>query len=56
MAHVIPNYLLAALKPLPDETNSELMPFFMIDIAARPELMQNDNLHPNADAQPLIRD
>jgi len=32
------------------------MPFFMLSIAGRPELMQNDNLHPNADAQPLIRD
>ncbi|WP_199527564.1 arylesterase [Pseudoalteromonas sp. bablab_jr004] len=45
-----------SFETIANETNSELMPFFMIDIAGRPELMQNDNLHPNADAQPLIRD
>jgi acyl-CoA thioesterase-1 len=45
-----------SFKTIADETDSELMPFFMLSIAGRPELMQNDNLHPNADAQPLIRD
>ena len=33
-----------------------LMPFFMDDIALRPELMMNDGLHPTAEAQPQIRD
>lgn len=45
-----------SFESIANETDSELMPFFMLDIAGRPELMQNDNLHPNADAQPLIRD
>ncbi len=33
-----------------------LMPFFMDDIALRPELMMNDGIHPTAAAQPQIRD
>lgn len=41
---------LAAANALP------LMPFFMDDIALRPELMMNDGIHPTAEAQPLIRD
>ncbi|HGY5298024.1 TPA: arylesterase [Aeromonas salmonicida] len=41
---------LAAANALP------LMPFFMDDIALRPELMMNDGIHPAAAAQPLIRD
>ena len=41
---------LAAANALP------LMPFFMDDIALRPELMMNDGIHPTAAAQPLIRD
>jgi len=32
------------------------MPFFMDDIALRPELMMNDGIHPTAAAQPQIRD
>ncbi|MBB1329447.1 arylesterase [Pseudoalteromonas sp. SR43-7] len=39
-----------------EETNARLMNFFMLDIAGQPELMQNDSLHPNKKAQPLIRD
>ena len=39
-----------------EETNVHLMNFFMLDIASQPELMQNDSLHPNKKAQPLIRD
>jgi len=38
------------------ETGSFKMPFFMNQIADKPALMQNDNLHPNDEAQPLIRD
>lgn len=33
-----------------------LLPFFLDDIATRPELMMNDGIHPKASAQPLIRD
>ncbi|MAD88333.1 MAG: arylesterase [Pseudoalteromonas sp.] len=39
-----------------EATNSYLMPYFMVDIATDKSLMLQDNLHPNADAQPLIRD
>ncbi|WP_405599938.1 MULTISPECIES: arylesterase [unclassified Pseudoalteromonas] len=39
-----------------EETNAHLMNFFMLNIAGQPELMQNDNLHPNKKAQLLIRD
>ncbi|UWH29103.1 arylesterase [Aeromonas veronii] len=33
-----------------------LQPFFMDDIALRPELMMNDGIHPTPAAQPQIRD
>ncbi|WP_279501195.1 arylesterase [Aeromonas veronii] len=33
-----------------------LLPFFMDDIALRPELMMNDGIHPTLAAQPQIRD
>jgi len=33
-----------------------LWPFFMDEIAVKPELMMRDGIHPNAEAQPLIRD
>ncbi|TND55004.1 arylesterase [Aeromonas veronii] len=33
-----------------------LLPFFMNDIALRPELMMNDGIHPIPAAQPQIRD
>jgi len=38
------------------QNNIYLMPYFMLDIAVNPDLMLNDNLHPNAKAQPIIRD
>ena len=38
------------------QTGAYSMPFFMSDIAIDPTLMLNDNLHPNAKAQPFIRD
>ncbi len=37
-----------------EKTNSYLFPYFMFEVAGKPELMQNDNLHPNKQAQPLI--
>ncbi|MBQ4845106.1 arylesterase [Pseudoalteromonas sp. MMG005] len=39
-----------------EQTNTYLMPYFMTSIAVDNSLMQNDNLHPNAKAQPIIRD
>lgn len=38
------------------ETGAYLMPYFMTQVAVDSSLMQNDNLHPNAKAQPMIRD
>lgn len=39
-----------------NETGAYLMPYFMLDIAVDPTLILDDNLHPNAKAQPIIRD
>jgi len=39
-----------------EETNIELIPFFMEEIVIKPELMQADGIHPNKKAQPLIAD
>jgi len=36
------------------EKNIPLMPFFMNEIAIKPELMQADGIHPNKQAQPII--
>lgn len=38
------------------ENNIPLMPFFLEKIADKPELMLPDGIHPNATAQPLIKD
>jgi len=38
------------------QTNVPLLPFFMEKIAIKPALMQNDGIHPNLAAQPLIAD
>jgi len=38
------------------KTGAYLMPYFMTHIAVDSSLMLNDNLHPNAKAQPIIRD
>ena len=34
----------------------ELLPFFMAPVVQEPTLMQNDGLHPNARAQPVLLD
>ncbi|KJG55616.1 acyl-CoA thioesterase [Photobacterium kishitanii] len=34
--------------------NVPLLPFFLIDIIVKPQLMMKDGLHPTAEAQPLI--
>ena len=38
------------------QTEAYFMPYFMTEVAVDKTLMQNDNLHPNAKAQPIIRD
>lgn len=46
-----------ALYPqLTDEFQAALIPFFMEDVATNPDLMQDDGIHPNAAAQPLLLD
>ncbi|XPP90827.1 arylesterase [Photobacterium leiognathi subsp. mandapamensis] len=39
---------------LSEATNVPLLPFFLVDIIVKPELMMKDGLHPTAEAQPLI--
>ena len=39
---------------LSQSLNVPLLPFFLIDIIVKPELMMKDGLHPTAEAQPLI--
>lgn len=41
---------------LAESNDLPLLPFFMDDIALRPELMMNDGIHPTPAAQPRIRD
>ena len=38
------------------EMQIPLIPFILEDVALKKELMQNDGLHPNAKAQPIIAD
>ncbi|WP_430455362.1 arylesterase [Rheinheimera sp.] len=58
-----PNYgpryteqFVAVYAELAEQHQLKLWPFFMDNIAVRPELMQADGIHPNAKAQPIIRD
>ncbi|QPR54800.1 arylesterase [Aeromonas allosaccharophila] len=44
------------LPELAEINDLPLLPFFMDDIAQRPELMMNDGIHPTPAAQPQIRD
>jgi acyl-CoA thioesterase-1 len=37
-----------------EDTHATLAPFILNDVAAKPELMQADGIHPTADAQPLL--
>ncbi|MCF6441381.1 arylesterase [Pseudoalteromonas luteoviolacea] len=39
-----------------EKTGAYLMDYFMVPVAVDKTLMQNDNLHPNEKAQPMIRD
>lgn len=38
------------------ESNVTLLPFFIESVAAKPELMQADGIHPTIEAQPLVAD
>lgn len=54
-----PSYTQAfeALYPkLANGFQAALVPFFMEDVATDPDLMQDDGIHPNAAAQPLLLD
>ncbi len=45
----------AAVYPeLAEQLEVDLVPFMLVDVATHRELMQNDGIHPNADAQPTI--
>ncbi|WP_240612831.1 arylesterase [Alteromonas flava] len=37
-----------------NKTDIPLIPFFLMDVALDPSLMQRDGIHPNAEAQPII--
>ena len=39
---------------LAQEENIELLPFFLKDVATKPELFQADRLHPNVNAQSIL--
>lgn len=39
-----------------EEHDIPLVPFFMLDVASKSNLMQNDGIHPNLDAQAIIAD
>lgn len=41
---------------LAQEENVQLLPFLLTEIFDNPELMQEDRIHPNAEAQPIILD
>jgi acyl-CoA thioesterase-1 len=50
------NMFVESYSKVANNTGAYLMPYFMTQIAVDLSLMQNDNLHPNAKAQPIIRD
>jgi len=41
---------------LAEENGAALIPFILEDIALNPELMQDDGIHPNVQAQPVLLD
>jgi len=43
-------------QALADKQQAVYWPFFMDQVAVKPELMQADGIHPNEQAQPIIRD
>lgn len=54
-----PRYTTAFAKTFTDvahTTSSHLVPFLLEAVALTPELMQNDGIHPKAQAQPMLLD
>ncbi len=43
-------------KDVAAATDSQLVPFLLEDVALIPELMQDDGIHPKAQAQPMLLD
>ena len=61
--HIPPNYgprytsqFTGSFEKVATATSSHLMDFFVLNVAGDPTLMQNDNIHPNKTAQPILRD
>ncbi|KPH58302.1 arylesterase [Pseudoalteromonas porphyrae] len=61
--HIPPNYgprytsqFTGSFEKVATATDSHLMDFFVLNVAGDPTLMQNDNIHPNKTAQPILRD
>ena len=61
--HIPPNYgprytkmFTESFALIAEQTNSHLMPFFVLNVATDSSLMLSDNIHPNKDAQPILRD
>lgn len=59
--HIPPNFgkrytnmFTSAYHDIARSHNVIVIPFFMKDVALKPELMLSDGLHPNADGQPII--
>ncbi|WP_105265034.1 arylesterase [Pseudoalteromonas sp. T1lg76] len=46
----------ASFATVAEQQGAHLLPFFVEQVATDGSLMQNDNIHPNAEAQPLLRD
>lgn len=44
----------AVYRQVAEQQEIPLLPFFLLDIALKPDLMQRDGIHPTAKAQPLI--
>lgn len=44
----------AVFQELVAETGAVLVPFFLMDVVLKPEMMQSDNLHPTEAAQPVL--
>ena len=43
-----------SFKQVADEEEVPLVPFFLEGVATEPNLMQDDGIHPNAEAQPMM--
>ncbi len=44
----------ALFREVAESRSLELLPFILVDVALKPELMMNDGIHPTIEAQPLI--